>query len=241
MSATVDAALFQGYFDNCPLVHLDGRNFNVEVCYIEHTKLSSSFTTMAAELALNIHWAETPGHILIFLPGEGEIKVVRQILEWYAPNLDVFPLFARLPGEQQELALESSGDRRKCIVSTNIAETSLTIDGVVFVIDCGLSRQMIYNPRLNMYMLELRPISKASANQRKGRAGRTRDGQCFRLYSKEDFDRMESSSAPAVRCQPIDSSILKLVAMGYKKPIDFDWIDAPHPETIARAAWDLRD
>lgn len=240
MSATMDAKLFQDYFDNCPLVHIEGRNFEVKTYYTATS--GSSMVHLAAGYALEIHQNEKPGDILVFLPGEDEIGQVCSLLREYATGLEVFPLYSALSARDQKLALSSTGPNRKCIVSTNIAETSLTIDNVVYVIDSGMSRQLIYNPRLRLRMLELRPISQASAKQRAGRAGRTRDGVCYRLYSKEDFDRLAPSTEPAIRCGPVHSVILRLLASGTtRRVIDFDWIDAPHPESIARAVQDLRD
>lgn len=237
----MDAKLFQEYFNNCPLVHITGRNFDVEVLYTPNEEAGPGFVVLAASVVVNIHQNDAPGHILVFLPGEDEIQQVCKLVLKYTKNLEVFPLYSALSASDQKLALSSSGPNRKCIVSTNIAETSLTIENVVYVVDTGLSRQLIYNPRLRLNMLQLRPISQASARQRAGRAGRTRDGICYRLYSKADYDRMAPSTEPAIRCVSVDSVILRLVAVGYRKVIDFDWIDAPHPESIARAAQDLRD
>ena len=201
----------------------------------------SDFNVLAANTVMHIHKNHGPGHILVFLPGQGEISQVCELVRKYTKDLDVFPLYSTLAGNEQSLTLDSSGPNRKCIVSTNIAETSLTIDNVVYVVDTGLSKQMIYNPRLSMDMLQLRPISQASARQRTGRAGRTRDGVCYRLYSNQDFDRMAPSSEPAIRCTSVHAAALRLLAAGQLRIADFDWIDAPHPEALARAAMDLQD
>lgn len=241
MSATMDAQLFQGYFNSCPLVHIVGRNFGVEILHTPPAEAGPSFVVSAARVVVHIHKNDEPGHILVFVPGEEEIHQVCKLVRHHTSNLDVFPLYSGLSASDQRLALNSSGPNRKCIVSTNIAETSLTIDNVVYVIDTGLSRQLVYNPRLRLNMLELRPISQASAAQRAGRAGRTKDGVCYRLYSKEDFDRMAPSTEPAIRCVSVDSALLRLAEAGCKKLVDFDWIDGPDPESIARAAQDLRD
>jgi HrpA-like RNA helicase len=190
---------------------------------------------------VHIHKNHAPGHILVFLPGQGEISEVDRMLRSETTGLDIFPLYSRLAAEEQNLALKSTGVNRKCILATNIAETSLTIDDIAYVVDSGLSRQMIHNSRLDMDMLELQPISQASARQRTGRAGRTMDGVCYRLYSKDDFDRMAPSTEPAVRREPVHAAVLTLLYAGHTKVIDFDWIDAPHPEAIARAAQDLQD
>lgn len=241
MSATMDATRFQEYFDNCPLVHISGRNFHVENYYVAHDDTPVNFVVAAVRFVMHVHEKNKPGNILVFLPGQAEIEHVCNLLRRNTENLDIFPLYSALPADSQRLALTHSSPNRKCIVSTNIAETSLTIDNVVFVIDTGLSRQLIYNPRIDMHMLELRPISQASAKQRAGRAGRTRDGVCYRLYSKKTYDSLDLSTTPAIRSVSVDSLLLKLIAAGYRKPIDFDRIDAPHPESIARAAQDLRD
>lgn len=239
MSATLDAALFQKYFDNCPLVHIAGRSFNVKTIYLQEP--GPDFAVLAAAHVVDIHQHGEPGHILVFLPGENEIERVCKLVRGETDGLDVFPLYSSLPAADQRRALRSSGPNRKCIVSTNIAETSLTIKDVVYVVDSGLSRQMIFNPRLRMSVLGIRPISQASAIQRMGRAGRTRDGVCYRLYTKEGYDQMAPSTEPAIRCSSVESVILRLVAAGYRKVMDFDWLDAPHPESIARAVQDLRD
>lgn len=239
MSATMDATLFQKYFDNCPLVHITGRNFNVKTIYMK--EVGPDFALLAAAHVIDIHQHEAPGHILVFLPGENEIERVCKLVREEANDIDVFPLYSALSIRDQRLALNSSGPNRKCIVSTNVAETSLTIKDVVYVVDSGLSRQLIYNPRLRMSVLGLRPISQASAKQRMGRAGRTRDGVCYRLYTKEAYDQMTPSTEPAIRCSSVDSVILRLMAAGYRKVMDFDWLDAPHPESITRAVQDLRD
>ncbi|PNP53779.1 hypothetical protein THARTR1_05903 [Trichoderma harzianum] len=239
MSATLDTTLFQKYFDNCPLVHIAGRNFNVKTLYLREP--GPDFALLAAAQVMDIHRSEPPGHILVFLPGEKEVERVCKLVREETNGIDVFPLYPALFAHKQRLALTPSGPNRKCIVSTNVAETSLAIKDVVYVVDSGLSRQMRFNPRLRMNMLEVRPISQASAIQRMGLAGQTRDGVCYRLYTKEAYDQMAPSTEPAIRCSSVDSAILKLVAAGHRKVMDFDWLDAPHPESIVRAVQDLGD
>ncbi|EHK17761.1 uncharacterized protein TRIVIDRAFT_226707 [Trichoderma virens Gv29-8] len=241
MSATMDTKLFQEYFDNCPLVHFPGLKFEVKTFYTAPEETGPDFVTLAAATVVHIHKNQEPGDILVFLPGENEIEKVCSMVRRNAKDLDVFPLYSSLPSGDQRLALDSSGPNRKCVVSTNIAETSLTIANVVYVIDTGLSRQLVYNPRLRLNMLEVRLISQASAKQRMGRAGRTKNGVCYRLYSKAVYDSMAPSTEPGIHCASIDSVVLNLVASGYRKLIDFDWLDAPHPESLARAAQHLQD
>ncbi|CAG9994486.1 unnamed protein product, partial [Clonostachys byssicola] len=239
MSATMDAAFFQRYFNNCPLVQIPGRRFRVETFHVEAPV--SDYIAAAAALVMQIHKGSEPGHILVFLPGKSEIEEVCKLLDDFDQNLEVLPLHGSQSSCEQSQAINCPSANRKCIVSTNIAETSLTIDGVVFVIDSGLSRQMIFNPRGRMNMLELRSISQAAAAQRAGRAGRTRNGFCYRLYTREAFNLMEPTTEPAIRREAVDSVILDLVNAGYRKIADFDWIDAPHPESLLRAVQDLKD
>lgn len=144
-----------------------------------------------------IHLTEQPGDILLFLTGEKEILDTCQMLEEEAksfpadkPKLQVLPLFSSLPPEQQQLVFEPTPENtRKVVVATNIAETSITINGIVYVIDPGFSKQNVYDPRTRISSLLVTPISRASARQRAGRAGRTREGKCFRLYTEETFNK----------------------------------------------------
>jgi HrpA-like RNA helicase len=165
MSATMHVATFQLYFD-CPLVSIDGRNHKVDILHLKEA--GASFVTQAAALVVHIHKKkEQPGDILVFLPGQEDIKWVCSLVRSECQDLDLCPLYSTATSIQQELAVESAKDSttRKVIVATNIAETSLTSDGVVYVVDCGLSKQSTFNPRLRMQQLETRLITQASANQ----------------------------------------------------------------------------
>jgi pre-mRNA-splicing factor ATP-dependent RNA helicase DHX15/PRP43 len=183
---------------------------------------ASDVRVLAANTVTEIHKSDAPGHILVFLPGQGEISDVSNMLHKTTTGLDIFPLYSSLAAVEQQRALVSAGPNRKCILATNIAETSLTIDNIVYVVDSGLSRQMSYNHRLDMDMLQVQPISQTSARQRTGRAGRTNDGVCYRLYSKDEFDGMAPSTEPAVRRASVHSAVLTLLAAGHSKVIDFD-------------------
>ncbi|KAH7127455.1 ATP-dependent RNA helicase Prp43, partial [Dactylonectria macrodidyma] len=194
---------FKDYF-NCGAVEIPGRNFNVDIRYTMSGETSSSVNVLAANTVAHIHKNLGPGHILVFLPGKGEIGEVCKLVRKRIEDIDVFPLYSTLIAGEQSRALDSSGPNRKCIVSTNIAETSLTIDNVVYVIDCGLSRQMIYNARL-------------------------------------DFDRMPLSTEPAVSCSSVHAAALRVLVTGNLRVADFNWVEIPHPEAIARAAQDLQD
>jgi HrpA-like RNA helicase len=136
---------------------------------------------------------------------------------------------------ENERVFKDSLDKRKCIVSTNITEMSLTFKGVVYVIDIGLAKRSMYNPRCDLEMLDTVQISKANANQRKWRAGRTRAGRCFRMYTKETFASFEESSLPGIRTDDLKSMVLKLKAARKKNILLLDWIDQPLVENILRA------
>ena len=204
MSATLDALKFQKYFNNAPLLKVPGRTFPVEVFYTQEPE--KDYVEAAIRTVLMIHQAEDPGDILVFLTGEDEIEDAcrkirtesERLLE-EEPDLcgplKVVPLYSSLPPAQQQRIFDPAPAPvrvngpmgRKVVVSTNIAETSLTIDGIVYVVDPGFSKQKVYNPRIRVESLLVSPISKASAQQRAGRAGRTRPGKCYRLYTERDW------------------------------------------------------
>ena len=198
MSATLDAEKFQNYFNNAPLLAVPGRTHPVEIYYTP--EFQRDYLDAAIRTVLQIHATEGEGDILLFLTGEEEIEdACRKISlegdelvrEQNCGPLKVYPLYGSLPPHQQQKIFEPAPTNpnpngrpgRKVIISTNIAETSLTIDGIVYVVDPGFSKQKVYNPRVRVESLLVSPISKASAQQRAGRAGRTRPGKCFRLYT----------------------------------------------------------
>lgn len=190
MSATLDASSFQSYFDNAPLFKVPGRLFPVEIFYTAAPE--PDYVLAAVRTVLQLHVSEGPGDVLVFLTGEREIleacdRLTRESAK-LAP-LVALPLFSSLPPQQQQQAFASTPGARKVVVSTNIAETSVTIDGVVFVVDAGFAKQKVFDPRTRVESLRVTPISQASAKQRAGRAGRTRPGKCFRLYTEESFLR----------------------------------------------------
>ena len=195
MSATLDAAKFQSYFHGAPLLKVPGRTHPVEVFYTAQPE--PNYVEAAVRTTLHIHECEGPGDILVFLTGEQEIEqACEEIREKAAsmgkdrPELVVHPLYSSLPPNVQRRIFDAApGPRvpggppgRKVVVSTNIAETSLTIDGIVYVVDPGFSKQKVYNPRVRVESLLVSPISRASARQRSGRAGRTRPGKYVLSY-----------------------------------------------------------
>ncbi|KAL5512431.1 PRP43 [Sanghuangporus baumii] len=261
MSATLDAMKFQKYFGNvssgdsgpAPLFKVPGRTHPVEVFYTQEPE--PDYVEAAIRTVLMIHRAEDPGDILLFLTGEEEIEdscrkikaeaddLMNQDPEAVGP-LTCIPLYSSLPPQQQQRIfdpappprVEGGAPGRKVVVSTNIAETSLTIDGIVYVVDPGFSKQKVYNPRIRVESLLVSPISKASAQQRAGRAGRTRPGKCFRLYTEKDFmTELEEQTHPEILRSNLANTVLELVKLGIKDLVHFDYVDAPAPETLMRA------
>lgn len=249
MSATLDAGKFQNYFNNAPLLQVSGRTFPVEIFYTPEPE--SDYLEAAIRTALHIHLEEAPGDILLFLTGEEEIEDactrLRKESQKFGnriPELMVVPLYSSLtPSLQQRIFDEApkprkKGDKpgRKIVVSTNIAETSLTIDGIVYVIDPGFSKQKVFNPRIRVESLLVSPISRASAQQRSGRAGRTRAGKCFRLYPERVFlnELLEQTHPEILRCN-LGSVVLELKKLGIDDLVHFDFMDPPAPETLMRA------
>mmetsp|Transcript_18653 Transcript_18653/g.39204 ORF Transcript_18653/g.39204 Transcript_18653/m.39204 type:complete len:698 (-) Transcript_18653:307-2400(-) len=248
MSATLEAGKFQDYFDGAPLLEASGRVFPVEIFFTPSPE--SDYLEAAIRTALQIHETEEAGDVLLFLTGEEEIEDACQkirlgtndMAQSYGP-VEVIPLYGSLPPQQQQKVFEpppaplTPGGPlgRKIIISTNIAETSLTIDGVVYVIDPGFSKQKLYNPRIRVESLLVQPISQASAKQRAGRAGRTRPGKCFRLYPERAFEKLDETSIPEVLRSNLGTVVLQLLKLGVTDLVHFDFMDPPAPETMMRA------
>lgn len=255
MSATLDAQKFQTYFNNAPLLAVPGRTHPVEIFYTSEPE--RDYLEAAIRTVIQIHLSEPEGDILLFLTGEEEIEdacrkinleVDESIRAADAGPLKVYPLYGTLPPAQQQKIFEPApksripGGRpgRKVVVATNIAETSLTIDGIVYVIDPGFSKQKVYNPRIRVESLLISPISKASAQQRAGRAGRTRPGKCFRLYTELAFKKeLIEQTHPEVLRSNFASTVLELKKLGVEDLVHFDLMDPPAPETLMRALEEL--
>ncbi|KZV63050.1 pre-mRNA-splicing factor ATP-dependent RNA helicase PRP43 [Peniophora sp. CONT] len=256
MSATLDALKFQKYFSlkgkPAPLFKVPGRTHPVEIFYTQEPE--PDYVEAAIRTVLMIHRAEDPGDILLFLTGEEEIEDACRKIKLEADDLinndpdsvgpmQCIPLYSSLPPQQQQRIFdpapkgkEGGPPGRKVVVSTNIAETSLTIEGIVYVVDPGFSKQKVYNPRIRVESLLVSPISKASAQQRAGRAGRTRPGKCFRLYTEKDFVKeLEDQTHPEILRSNLANTVLELVKLGIKDLVRFDYVDAPAPETLMRA------
>lgn len=248
MSATLDAGKFQQYFDNAPLMNVPGRTHPVEIFYTPEPE--RDYLEAAIRTVIQIHVCEEEGDCLVFLTGQEEIeeacKRIKREIDNLGPDvgqLKCIPLYSTLPPNLQQRIFEPAPPNRsngavgrKVVISTNIAETSLTIDGVVYVIDPGFSKQKVYNPRIRVESLLVSPISRASAQQRAGRAGRTKPGKCFRLYTEKAFKNdMQEQTYPEILRSNLGTVVLQLKKLGIHDLVHFDFMDPPAPETLMRA------
>jgi len=233
MSATLEADKAARFLGDCPIIDVPGRMFPVQ---IEYRPQSASGVAQRVADAVSEAVEQAGGDMLVFLPGAPEIRRVSRLLEPLAArlNLHLLPLHGSLPADQQTLALRPS-PRRKVILATNIAETSLTIDGVTIVIDSGLARVPIFDVNRGLDRLELNRISQASAAQRAGRAGRTAPGRCVRLWSAKQQAQMDEFQTPEIHRVDLCGAVLDLHAWGKADPRDFAWFDAPPAESLESA------
>ncbi|KAJ8496711.1 hypothetical protein ONZ51_g929 [Trametes cubensis] len=241
-SATLDAEKFSKYFFGCPIFTIPGRTYPVEILYTKEPEtdyLDASLITV-----MQIHLSEPPGDILLFLTGQEEIDTACEILYERmkalgpkVPELIILPIYSALPSEVQSRVFEPTPPgARKVVVATNVAETSLTIPGIYYVIDPGFSKQNAYDPRLGMDSLVVMPISQAQARQRAGRAGRTGPGKCYRLYTEAAFrNEMLPNSIPDIQRTNLAHTILMLKAMGINDLLSFDFMDPPPAQTMITA------
>ncbi|KAJ6006534.1 hypothetical protein N7451_004478 [Penicillium sp. IBT 35674x] len=241
-SATMDAQKFQKYFDDAPIFNIPGRRYPVDVHYTSQPE--ANYLAAAITTVFQIHVTQGAGDILVFLTGQEEIDAAEQSLTETArklgskiPEMIICPIYANLPSELQSKIFEPTPPKaRKVVLATNIAETSLTIDGIVYVIDPGFVKENVFNPRTGMESLVVTPCSRASANQRAGRAGRVGPGKCFRLYTKwAYYNELEENTTPEIQRTNLNGVILMLKSLGIDQLLDFDFMDPPPAETIIRA------
>jgi ATP-dependent helicase HrpB len=243
MSATLDCGPISGLLGNAPVVTSIGRYFPVEERYVAD-RPEESLTKRITEV-VKTALKEIAGDILVFLPGSGEIRScedsLKAILKGREDRISVHPLYGDLPFEEQERAILPSQKRRKVVLATNIAETSLTIEGVSVVIDSGLTRRLQYDPSSGMNRLITLKISKASAEQRKGRAGRIGPGVCYRLFSRHVFQSMVPFAPPDILISDLSFLVLELAVWGVKEPSVLRWLDVPPAAAWESAAQLLMD
>ncbi|XP_020873248.1 pre-mRNA-splicing factor ATP-dependent RNA helicase DEAH1-like isoform X2 [Arabidopsis lyrata subsp. lyrata] len=241
-SATMDAEKFSNYFDAAPIFIFPGRRFPVDISFVAAPE--ADYMDAALVTVLQIHVSEPLGDILVFLPGQEEIENVEETLKnkirgfgTKIRELIICPIYANLPSEMQAKVFEPTPEgARKVVLATNIAETSLTIDGIKYVVDPGFCKIKSYNPRNGMESLLVTPISKASATQRTGRAGRTGPGKCFRLYTAYNFQNdMEDNTVPEIQRTNLASVVLGLKSLGIDDLLNFDFMDPPPAEALVKA------
>ena len=238
-SATLDAVKFSEYFFEAPIFSIPGRTFPVEILYSREPEtdyLDASLITI-----MQIHLNEPPGDILLFLTGQEEIDTACEVLFERMksmgsdiPDLIILPIYSALPSEMQSRIFDPAPPgSRKVVIATNIAETSITIDGIYYVVDPGFVKQKVYNSKTGMDALVVTPISQAEAKQRAGRGGRTGPGKCYRLYTERAYrDEMLATPVPEIQRTNLADTVLKLKAMGINDLIHFDFMDAPPVEAL---------
>lgn len=258
-SATLNIRKFANYFGNCPVITIPGKLHPVDIKYLPvptrgalenahdkaeflplwlRAKKPDVYLQMVVSKVLSIHFDKQnkdKGGILVFLPGKEEIDLACIMMSNnQSEDMDILPIYAALPFDAQCGIFEpSKPGQRKIVVATNIAETSITLDGIHFVVDSGLFKESIYDHGIES--LRVTVISKAQAEQRAGRAGRTAPGVCWRMYSLPDYERMLPAQSPAIRRINLTSMVLQLKAMGIDDICNFGFIDAPRAEQVGFA------
>ncbi|KAK5202175.1 DEAH-box ATP-dependent RNA helicase prp22 [Cryomyces antarcticus] len=245
-SATLDAEKFSTYFNECPILSIPGRTYPVEIMYSREPE--SDYLDAALVTVMQIHLTEPIGDILLFLTGKEEIDTSCEILYERmkalgpsVPELLILPIYGALPSEVASRIFEPAPPgSRKVVIATNIAETSITIDGIYYVVDPGFVKQTAFDAKLGMDRLQVTPISQAQAKQRAGRAGRTGPGKCFRLYTEAAFQsEMLPTTIPEIQRQNLSNTILMLKAMGINDLLHFDFMDPPPTNTMLTALEEL--
>jgi pre-mRNA-splicing factor ATP-dependent RNA helicase DHX16 len=243
-SATLNAEKFSSYFDDAPIFNVPGRVHPVEVYYTSSPE--SNYLEASLVTVFQIHATQPEGAILVFLTGQEEIdkacervEEIKRKLGSRVPEIIALPIYANMPSEMQAKIFEPTPPKaRKVVFSTNIAETSLTIDGVVYVIDCGYVKENTFSPvgTTGQSTLAVVPCSRAAANQRMGRAGRVRPGKCFRLYTKFAYlSEMDESPTPEIQRTSLSSVVLQLKALGIEDLLGFDFLDPPPTELLIKS------
>jgi ATP-dependent helicase HrpB len=239
MSATIEVEPVASYFGGCPIVASEGRLHPVEISYEPRDGRQPWQVDVARAVGRLLRRSD--GDLLVFLPGMGEIRQVERELQPLAQQLDllVLPLHGDLPAEQQDAALLPQ-PKRKVVLSTNVAETSVTVEGVTGVVDLGTARMLVFDPAVGLDRLELLPISRASADQRAGRAGRTRPGVCVRLWGESAHLGRPEKTEPEIRRVDLAGAVLQLLTLGEMDVEHFPWLDPPPAATVVQARTLLR-
>lgn len=244
-SATMDSSKFASFFGNAATFQIPGRTFPVETIFSKNHV--EDYVEASVKQVMNIHLQHRHGDVLVFMPGQEDIEVTCEVLkerlgeiEGAAP-LSILPIYSQLPSDlQAKIFQQAKEGLRKCVVATNIAETSLTVDGIVFVVDSGYCKLKVYNPRIGMDALQIYPVSQANANQRSGRAGRTGPGQCFRLYTERQYlDELLITGVPEIQRTNLANTVLLLKSLGVQDLLAFHFMDPPPQDNILNSLYQL--
>ncbi|KAG4301955.1 hypothetical protein PCK1_001931 [Pneumocystis canis] len=244
-SATLNAERFSRFFGNAPQFNIPGRTFPVDILFSKSP--CEDYVDSAVKQVLTIHLSHPPGDILVFMTGQEDIEITCQVIVERLEQLDnppkllVLPIYSQMPADLQAKIFErAENNTRKVIVATNIAETSLTLDGIMYVVDSGYCKLKVYNPRMGMDTLQITPISQANSNQRSGRAGRTGAGIAYRLYTEAAFqNELYLQTIPEIQRTNLANTILLLKSLGVKDLLNFDFMDPPPEDTIMSSLFDL--
>ncbi|KAK2139100.1 hypothetical protein LSH36_2033g00000 [Paralvinella palmiformis] len=233
-SATIDPDVFIHYFHDCPVLKVSGRTFPVDIFYEDNdqqsSELPSNYIQMAVDKVSWIHQHQPLGDILVFLTSSKETEKASELTEKCISSAELSCLQLhgqQAPNDQQKVFKTTGNRQRRVVFATNCAETSITIPGIKYVVDIGLSKEKQFDCKKNMSSLKVCYISKSSADQRKGRAGRVEPGQCYRLYNESTYNEMKSSSTPEILRTHLGQSLLKLMLLGIQNPLKFDFVQAP--------------
>lgn len=241
----MDSSKFSAFFGNAATFQIPGRTFPVEVLHAKNPV--DDYVDASVKQVLQIHLQPKSGDVLVFMPGQEDIEVTCEALKERlaeiesAPPLSILPIYSQLPSDlQAKIFQRSEGGLRKCVVATNIAETSLTVDGIVFVVDSGYCKLKVYNPRIGMDALQVYPVSRANADQRSGRAGRTGPGQCFRLYTRRQYlDELLLTGVPEIQRTNLANTVLLLKSLGVQDLLAFHFMDPPPQDNILNSLYQL--
>ncbi|KAK0119145.1 DEAH-box RNA helicase prp16 [Cadophora gregata] len=244
-SATMNSKRFSDFYGGAPEFFIPGRTFPVDIMY--HRSPVEDYVDQAVQQVLAIHVSQGAGDILVFMTGQEDIEVTCELVQERLnalndpPKLSILPIYSQMPADLQAKIFDKAAPGvRKVIVATNIAETSLTVDGIMYVVDAGYSKLKVYNPRMGMDTLQITPISQANASQRAGRAGRTGPGKAYHLFTEAAFkDEMYIQTIPEIQRTNLANTVLLLKSLGVKDLLDFDFMDPPPQDTITTSLFDL--
>ena len=244
-SATMNSDRFSRFYGGAPEFFIPGRTFPVDIQYSRTP--CEDYVDSAVKQILAIHVSQPAGDILVFMTGQEDIEITCELVAERLkmlndpPKISILPIYSQMPADLQAKIFDKAAPGvRKVIVATNIAETSLTVDGIMYVVDAGFSKLKVYNPRMGMDALQITPISQANASQRAGRAGRTGPGKAFHLYTEVAFkDEFYIQTIPEIQRTNLANTVLLLKSLGVKDLLDFDFMDPPPQDTITTSLFDL--